>query len=74
MTAVSVNAEQGFASRRPLVLLPLKEVERRLGRKKSWIYANKALKPVKQGRNNFWPEHEIEALIQKAIAQRDQPN
>ena len=54
-----------------LVLLPLKEVERRLSRKKSWIYAELPVRPVKLGKENRWPEHEIEAYIQALIDARD---
>lgn len=55
----------------PIVLLPLAEVERRLGRKKSWIYMTKDFpKPVKLGKQNRWPEHEVQAYIQRLIEAR----
>lgn len=59
----------------PTVLIRLPEVERRTGRKKSWIYAAKDFpKPVKQGRDNMWAEHEVEAYIQRLLAARDAAN
>jgi predicted DNA-binding transcriptional regulator AlpA len=55
----------------PTVLLPLSEVERRIGRKKSWIYVSKEFpRPVKLGKENRWLEHEVEAFIQRLIEAR----
>lgn len=54
----------------PIVFLRLEEVERRLGRKKSWIYAKLPIRPVKQGRENYWPEHEIVAYQQRLMDAR----
>lgn len=55
----------------PLVLLPLAEVERRVGRKKTWIYSRPDFpRPVKVGRDNRWPEHEIQAYIQRLMDAR----
>lgn len=53
-------------------LLPLSEVERIVGRKKSSIYADKTFpKPVKVGRNNRWVSSEISNYVDHLVAQRD---
>lgn len=55
----------------PIVLLSIAEVEKRVGRKKSWIYANPAFpKPIKHGKRNQWPEHEVQAYIQRLLDSR----
>lgn len=56
------------------VLIPLKEVERRIGLKQSRIYQMVAEKkfpqPVKIGVVNRWVEAEVETWIQERVACR----
>lgn len=59
-------------------LLPLPTVEKKVGRKKSWIYAavdkREFPRPVKQGRENFWLESEIDNYISGLVVVRDLEN
>lgn len=53
-------------------LIPLAEVERIVGRKKSSIYADPTFpKPVKVGRSNRWVSEEIASYVAELIARRD---
>lgn len=54
------------------VLLPLEEVERRLGKKKTSIYSDPDLpKPIKIGGKNRWIESELNTYIEARIRERD---
>ena len=53
-------------------LLTLQEVEKKVKRKKSSIYADKTFpKPIKVGGNNRWLESEIDQYIANKVAERD---
>ena len=55
-----------------LELIPLSDVERIVGRKKSSIYADASFpKPVKVGRNNRWVNTEIYAYVERLIEARN---
>lgn len=57
-------------------LIGLKEVENKVGFKKSKIYARIAQgefpKPVKDGNQSLWSEAEVDELVEKMKSQRPQ--